>query len=72
MEYFEDDRWSEDNDREVGYRKPPKYSRFKKGQSGNPRGKPNGTKNSATLLKQALLASVLVKQNGRQSKTTKL
>jgi hypothetical protein len=73
MESFEDDRWSENDDEyEVGYRKPPKHSRFKKGQSGNPRGKPRGTKNSATLLKQALLASVLVKQNGHETKTTKL
>jgi uncharacterized protein DUF5681 len=73
MESFEDDGWSEEgDDHEVGYRKPPKHSRFKKGHSGNPRGKPRGTKNSATLLRQALLASVLIKQNGRQTKTTKL
>jgi hypothetical protein len=26
----------------VGYRKPPVHSRFKKGQSGNPRGRPKG------------------------------
>jgi Family of unknown function (DUF5681) len=25
----------------VGYRRPPVHSRFKKGQSGNPRGRPN-------------------------------
>ncbi len=73
MESFEDEGWSEHaDDYKVGYRKPPRHSRFKKGQSGNPRGKPRGTKNSATLLKQALLASVLVKQNGHQAKTTKL
>ena len=73
MESFNDDRRSEFDDKyEVGYRKPPKDSRFKKGRSGNPRGKPRGTKNSATLLKQALLAPVLVKQNGHQTKTTKL
>ena len=73
MESFDDDRRSEFDDKyEVGYRKPPKDSRFKKGRSGNPRGKPRGTKNSATLLKQALLAPVLVKQNGHQTKTTKL
>src|SRR5208282_1589858 len=72
MESFEDEGRSKNDEYEVGYRKPPKHSRFKKGQSGNPRGKPRGTKNSATLLKQALLASVLVKQNGHQTKTTKL
>ena len=73
MDSFEDDRWSENDDEyEIGYRKPPKHSRFKKGESGNPRGKSRGTKNSATLLKQSLLASVLVKQNGHETKTTKL
>jgi len=29
-----------EDDYEVGYRKPPKSTRFKKGQSGNPRGRP--------------------------------
>lgn len=33
---------SEDN--EVGYKKPPKHSRFQKGQSGNPKGKTSETK----------------------------
>lgn len=33
---------SHDGD-EVGYRKPPKKTQFKKGQSGNPRGRPKGS-----------------------------
>ena len=45
---------------------------WKKGQSGNRKGKARGIKNSATLLKHALLESVLVKQNGRETETTKL
>ena len=74
MGSFDDDRWSEndDDEAEVGYRKPPRHSRFRKGQSSNSRGKLRGTKNSATLLKQALLASVLVKEDGRETKTSKL
>ena len=30
---------------EVGYKKPPKNTQFKKGQSGNPEGRPKGSKN---------------------------
>jgi hypothetical protein len=34
------------DDPEVGYKKPPKHSQFKKGQSGNPRGRPRGRKHA--------------------------
>ena len=30
----------DEDDGRVGYRRPPKHTRFKKGQSGNPRGRP--------------------------------
>jgi Family of unknown function (DUF5681) len=36
---------SDDADYEVGYGKPPKDSRFKLGQSGNPNGRPKGSRN---------------------------
>jgi hypothetical protein len=36
-------------DYEVGYGKPPGHSRFKPGVSGNPRGRPKGSKNKATF-----------------------
>ena len=34
---------------EVGFKKPPEATRFKKGQSGNPRGRPAGSKNKSSL-----------------------
>ena len=37
----------------VGYGKPPLQSRFKAGTSGNARGRPKGSKNLKTLVKEA-------------------
>lgn len=50
----------------VGYRRPPTHSRFKKGQSGNPRGKAKGRKNFKTELLEELSERVTVTENGRQ------
>ena len=38
----------------VGYGKPPLHTRFQKGRSGNPNGRPRGKKNMSTLLSAAL------------------
>jgi hypothetical protein len=56
---------------EVGYGKPPRHTRFTKGQSGNPRGPPRGAKNLKTLLSDALNECVIVAENGGRRKVTK-
>lgn len=58
-------------DYSVGYRKPPKHSQFKPGQSGNPRGKAKGRKNLTTELLEELSERVVVTENGRQRKLSK-
>jgi len=44
-------------DYQIGYKKPPAATRFKKGNRANPRGRPRGSKNLATLLERALDAA---------------
>ena len=53
---------------EVGYGKPPRHTRFIKGQSGNPRGRPTGAKNLKTLLSEALNETVIVTIEERDGK----
>lgn len=50
---------------EVGYGKPPKNSRFKKGQSGNPKGRRKRVKNFKTELQQVLSSRVTVTADGK-------
>jgi hypothetical protein len=52
----------------TGYKKPPKSGQFKSGQSGNPRGRPRGTKNLATDLQEELSSKIIVRE-GNQERT---
>jgi hypothetical protein len=58
-------------DYEVGYGRPPRGAGFKKGQSGNSRGRPHNSKNLMTLLNDALNEPVTITKNGRRRKVTK-
>jgi hypothetical protein len=53
---------------DVGHGKPPKQTQFKKGQSGNPRGRPKGSKNLNTLIKRELESRITIDQNGMKRK----
>lgn len=52
-------------DYEVGYKKPPKASRFKPGESGNPKGKQKGKKGLKTDLAAALDAKQTIRVNDK-------
>lgn len=55
----------------VGYRKPPKHSRFKPGQSGNPKGRPKGARSLDAALQAELKQTVAVTENGRTRRLPK-
>src|SRR5215469_13228295 len=63
---------TDDRDYGVGYGKPPIRTRFKKGTSGNPKGRPKGSRNPGTLLQSALAELVVINENGQRKRITKI
>jgi hypothetical protein len=59
------------HDYEVGNKKPPKDSRFKKGESGNPSGRPKGIKNLKTDLVEELQEKIAVREGDRSVEISK-
>ncbi|HLM82210.1 MAG TPA: DUF5681 domain-containing protein [Terriglobales bacterium] len=57
-------------DYEVGYGKPPKVSQFKKGESGNPRGRAKHTRNLKTDLTRILGQKISVREGDRKFKVS--
>lgn len=47
---------------EVGYGKPPEDTRFRKGQSGNPRGRPKGAKNKLPALNEERMKTIILEE----------
>jgi hypothetical protein len=59
------------NDNKVGYRRPPAHSRFRPGQTGNPKGRPKGAANLRTDLRDELSEHIRVREGERDLKVSK-
>ena len=62
----------QDEEDTVGYGKPPKSGQFKKGQSGNPKGRPKGSLDYTTYVQQMLSAQVTVTEGGKRKRVSSL
>ena len=58
-------RSSTSPDYPVGYGRPPKSMRFKPGVSGNPKGRPKGSRPVGALLQQIIQQKIVVSENGK-------
>lgn len=56
----------------VGYGRPPEHSRFKPGQSGNPKGKRKGQKNFQSIARAALGEKIVVRTSRGPKRMAKL
>jgi Family of unknown function (DUF5681) len=54
----------------VGKGRPPLSTRWKPGQSGNPKGRPKGAKNMTTYFNEALNKKIEITERGKTRKVT--
>ncbi|MDO8585791.1 MAG: DUF5681 domain-containing protein [Armatimonadota bacterium] len=62
----------DDENKGGGYGKPPKHTRFVKGRSGNPKGRPKRTRSVRTEVTELLGETVTIREGDRTRKVTKL
>ncbi len=56
----------------IGYGRPPKMSRYRPGQSGNPGGRPRRSSRLGAIVTRTLGETIEAKENGKRRRMTKL
>ena len=56
----------------VGYGRPPLHSRFKPGQSGNPKGRAKGSRNLRTILKHVSNEQIQIREGDRTRRMSRM
>ena len=59
------------NEYKVGYGQPPKSRQFRRGKSGNPKGRPRGSLKLATDLAAELNEQITVREDGKPRRVSK-
>jgi hypothetical protein len=59
-------------DFEIGYGRPPKATQFRREQSGNPRGRPKGSRSVDTILQDISSRKMTIAEQGRTQRISKL
>ena len=68
----DEDDYDDEDAYVVGYGKPPSSGQFRKGQSGNPKGRPKGSLDFKTYVKEMLSKQVTVTEGGRKRRISSL
>jgi|SRR5258708_4753494 hypothetical protein len=62
---------NESDSESIGYRRPPKNRQFQPGKSGNPNGRPKGTRNFKTDLREELSEIISFREGGHDFSISK-
>ena len=55
----------------IGYKKPPAHAQFKKGQTGNRKGRPRGSRGLKTILREEVSERISLTERGKRRTLTK-